>query len=69
MASPNIILITIDALRASRTSLNGYERPTTPTLERLAENAIVCSKTFSRAAFTQPTAIRSGLRASGDLSG
>ncbi len=55
MASPNIILITIDALRASRTSLNGYERPTTPTLERLAENAIVCSNTFSRAAFTQPT--------------
>jgi arylsulfatase A-like enzyme len=55
MASPNIILFTIDALRASRTCIAGYERPTTPTFERLAKNAIVCSNAFARGAFSQPS--------------
>ncbi len=43
---PNVILLTVDAFRADRTSLHGYRRPTTPTLERLAENAIVCENAF-----------------------
>ena len=33
--SPNILLIVLDTVRADRLSLYGYERPTTPNLERL----------------------------------
>ena len=38
--SPNVLLIVLDTVRADRTSLYGYGRPTTPTLERLALRAI-----------------------------
>lgn len=55
MTRPNILFLSIDALRFDRTSLHGYARPTTPTLARLAENAIVCNQTSSSAAFTQPS--------------
>jgi len=50
---PNILLLTIDALRADRTSLLGYDRPTTPVLERLAEDGIVCEQGYSLGSFTQ----------------
>ena len=39
-ASPNILLIVLDTVRADHLSLQGYRRPTTPTLERLARNGI-----------------------------
>ncbi len=52
---PNILLLTIDALRTDRSSVLGYRRPTTPTLERLAESGILCSQTVSNAAFSQPS--------------
>lgn len=55
MTRPNILFLSIDALRFDRTSLHGYALPTTPTLARLAENAIVCNQTSSSAAFTQPS--------------
>ncbi len=38
--SPNILLIVLDTVRADRLSLYGYERPTTPNLERLAKRGI-----------------------------
>jgi len=50
---PNIILLTVDALRKDRTSLHDYQRQTTPSLSRLAKNAIVCNNNSSLAAFTQ----------------
>ena len=34
--SPNVLLIVLDTVRADHLSLEGYGRPTTPTLERLA---------------------------------
>lgn len=37
----NVILISIDTLRADHLSLYGYHRPTSPHLERLAKDAIV----------------------------
>lgn len=55
MTKPNILFLSVDALRFDRTSLSGYARPTTPALARLAENAIVCNQTTSSAAFTQPS--------------
>ena len=38
--SPNVLLVVMDTVRADRLSLYGYERPTTPTLERLAKRGI-----------------------------
>ena len=36
-ALPNVLLIVFDTLRADRTGLYGYDRPTTPFLDRLAK--------------------------------
>jgi hypothetical protein len=36
-AAPSVVLIVLDTVRADRLSLCGYERPTSPTLERLRE--------------------------------
>ena len=49
----NVLLLTVDALRADRMSLHGYKRPTTPHLEALAGEAIVCDQAISMGAFTQ----------------
>ena len=38
--SPNVLLIVLDTVRADHLSLYGYERPTTPFLERLARRGI-----------------------------
>jgi len=38
---PNIVLVSVDTLRADRLSLYGHQRPTTPFLERLASSAVV----------------------------
>jgi arylsulfatase A-like enzyme len=38
--SPNVLLIVLDTVRADHLSLYGYERPTTPNLERLARRGI-----------------------------
>jgi hypothetical protein len=53
-----VILLTVDALRADRTSLHGYERPTTPTLERLARDAIVCERSYTMGTFTQTACVQ-----------
>ncbi|MBO6948153.1 MAG: sulfatase-like hydrolase/transferase [Rhodospirillales bacterium] len=50
---PNFLFISIDALRADRSSMCGYERPTTPNLSKLAESGVLCTETISTAAFTQ----------------
>ena len=50
---PNLLFMSIDALRPDRMSLHGYTRPTTPNLERLAERGLVCDRAFSPAPFTQ----------------
>ena len=49
----NVLFLSVDALRSDRTSLHGYKRPTTPVLERLAKNSLVCDQAVSLAAFTQ----------------
>jgi arylsulfatase A-like enzyme len=37
---PNVLLIVLDTVRADHMSLHGYQRPTTPSLERLATRGI-----------------------------
>lgn len=49
---PNLVLITVDALRADHMSLYGYERRTTPNIDRLAANAVVFERNYSQGAGT-----------------
>jgi len=50
--SPDIILITLDALRADDTSVYGYSRPTTPNLEKFAQSSFTFDHFFTNASFT-----------------
>ncbi len=52
--SPNIILLVIDTLSARHMSLYGYERQTTPNLERFASRASVYHSHYSGGNFTTP---------------
>jgi len=58
----NILLIAIDTLRADRLSCYGYQKETTPNLDRFAEEGIKFTNFFSQNSFTQPafTTIYSG---------
>ena len=38
---PNIVLVTVDSLRADHCGFHGYEKDTTPTLDAMAENGLV----------------------------
>lgn len=49
---PHILLITFDALTASRMSLYGFERATTPQLERYAREAAVFERFYSNSNYT-----------------
>jgi arylsulfatase A-like enzyme len=52
---PNVLLIVLDTVRADHMSLHGYERPTTPSLERLASLGV----RFDRARATAPWTLAS----------
>jgi arylsulfatase A-like enzyme len=54
-ALPDIYLITIDALRAEDTSVYGYDRPTTPNLERFAQRSFTFDYFFANSNLTTPT--------------
>ena len=47
--SPNVLLIVLDTVRADHLSLYGYERSTTPVLERLAKGAVRFDQARNRA--------------------
>jgi arylsulfatase A-like enzyme len=59
---PDVYLITLDALRADDMSVYGYDRPTTPNLERLARQAYTFDFFFANSNFTTPatTSIETG---------
>jgi len=50
-----IIWITWDSVRADRTSAYGYERPTTPNLERLAADGVLFETAVSQHNWTRPS--------------
>ncbi|HEY8119712.1 MAG TPA: sulfatase [Myxococcota bacterium] len=50
----NVVLITVDALRADRMSLYGHARPTTPRLDAFAREAAVFENFFAVSAHTSP---------------
>ncbi len=51
----NVILVSIDTLRADHTSLYGYARNTTPNMDRLATNSIVFENMIAQAPWTLPS--------------
>ncbi|MDP6538434.1 MAG: sulfatase-like hydrolase/transferase [Planctomycetota bacterium] len=52
---PDILFIVLDAARAENLSVYGYERPTTPNLERLADGLAVYESCISTATWTLPS--------------
>jgi arylsulfatase A-like enzyme len=53
--APNIIFIILDTVRSMSLSLHGYERPTTPKLERLAASSAVFDHAIAPAPWTLPS--------------
>ncbi len=52
---PNILLISVDTLRADHTSVYGYTRETTPVLEALARKGVVFQEAYAHASWTLPS--------------
>lgn len=53
--APNVLLITLDTVRAANLSLYGYHRRTTPNLERLARSGVCFERALSTAPWTLPS--------------
>ena len=51
----NVVLITIDTLRADHVGAYGYPRPTTPFIDSVAERGIVFENAFSSSSHTAPS--------------
>lgn len=54
-AEPNLVLVTLDTVRADHCSLYGYERPTTPFLDRLGAEGVVFDAAYAPMAVTGPS--------------
>ncbi|MEO0650321.1 MAG: sulfatase [Planctomycetota bacterium] len=52
---PDVVLIVIDTQRADRLGLYGYERPTSPALDRLGAGGLVFEDATSQSPWTQPS--------------
>ena len=52
---PNLLFISLDTLRADHLGTYGYDRPTSPFLDRFAEHATVVENYFAVAPYTLPT--------------
>jgi hypothetical protein len=50
---PDIFLFLIDACRPDHLGLHGYARPTSPNLDRFAEDAVVFENAYANASFTR----------------
>jgi arylsulfatase A-like enzyme len=53
--APNVLLITLDTVRARSLSLYGYNRPTTPQLERISKNGVRFDRALVTAPWTLPS--------------
>jgi arylsulfatase A-like enzyme len=52
---PNLIIITIDALRADHVGAYGYDRPVSPTLDRFAAQGVLFEEAFAQDSGTGPS--------------
>jgi choline-sulfatase len=53
--APNLLLITIDTLRADHLGAWGYERPTSPGIDELARESVVFDDAHTHSAWTLPS--------------
>ena len=53
--APNVLLITLDTLRADHVSAYGYHRLTTPNLDRFAAAGVLFERAFATASWTLPS--------------
>ncbi len=51
----NVLVVTIDSLRADRLGCYGYARPTSPNLDRFAKQCVRFEHAFSTSSFTPPS--------------
>jgi len=52
---PSLVLISLDTVRQDHVSAYGYERPTTPSLDRLAERGVLFTEAFAQEVNTAPS--------------
>lgn len=52
---PDLLLVVVDTLRADHTSLHGYDRHTTPTLEALAAKGAHFERAYAASSWTLPS--------------
>jgi arylsulfatase A-like enzyme len=52
ISKPNVLLIVMDTVRADHLGIDGYDRPTTPNLRRLAGDSVVYTRAMSASDFT-----------------
>src|SRR5262245_50189320 len=55
MTRPNVLFLTIDSLRADHLSCYGYPHATSPYMDALAEQGVLCDKMFVSVLPTQPS--------------
>jgi len=53
--APNLLLVTVDCLRADHVGAYGHTKPTTPTIDRLAAEGVRFANAFSNAPMTLPS--------------
>jgi len=53
----HVALIVVDTLRADHLSVMGYPRPTSPNIDRLARNGVLCTCAISQSSFTSPSMV------------
>ena len=53
--APNVILITVDTLRRDHLGCYGYQRPTSPSIDAFAQDALVFDNGYSHASTTRPS--------------
>ena len=60
----HVVVVVVDTLRADRCSVHGYDRPTTPALDRLAPESVVYDDCWAPAPWTGPShaSLFTGLR-------
>lgn len=52
---PNVLVILIDALRADHLGVGGYGLPTSPTIDRLADEGVAFTSAFAHSTWTKPS--------------
>lgn len=54
-AGPNVLWICVDVLRADRLGAYGYEKPTSPRLDRLAAQGVLFRDAYAQSSWTAPS--------------